>query len=198
MKKSKLEAAETRDRIVMTAAAEFRRNGISETGLSALMAAAGLTHGGFYRHFASKDQLVAEACEAAMASVIERLQGGASEQFGNAGLGAIAARYLSLAHRDNPSEGCPIAGLGSELARSDDDARAAATRGFLKLVDLISKQYGRRRPDVARARAMAALSAMIGAITISRIVTDPELSVAILQATKKHLANAPRKGGEDG
>jgi TetR/AcrR family transcriptional regulator, transcriptional repressor for nem operon len=66
MKKSKLEAAETRRRIVKTAAAEFRRNGIHATGLSDVMAAAGLTHGGFYRHFDSKDELVAEACAAAM------------------------------------------------------------------------------------------------------------------------------------
>ena len=72
MKKSKLEAAETRRRIVKTAAAEFRRNGIHDTGLSGVMAAAGLTHGGFYRHFDSKDQLVAEACAAAMEAAVER------------------------------------------------------------------------------------------------------------------------------
>jgi TetR/AcrR family transcriptional regulator, transcriptional repressor for nem operon len=191
MKKSKLEAAETRRRIVRTASVEFRRNGINGTGLSDLMAAAGLTHGGFYRHFGSKDQLVAEACAAAMASVLETTKAAAAHRTANnSGLQAIAENYLSTDHRDNQSEGCPLAGLGSELARSDDSTRAAATAGFLKLVDVVAGQYGRTKPDVAKARALVALSAMIGAVTMSRIVTDPELSVAILQQTKKHLANA--------
>jgi TetR/AcrR family transcriptional repressor of nem operon len=189
MKKSKLEAAETRRRIVRTAAAEFGRNGINETGLSDLMAAAGLTHGGFYRHFGSKDQLVAEACAAGMESVVETTEAAASHRPANSGLQAIAERYLSTDHRDNQSDGCPLAGLGSELARSDDSTRAAATAGFLKLVDVVARQYRRTKPDVAKARALVALSAMIGAVTMSRIVTDPKLSAAILQQTKKHLAN---------
>jgi AcrR family transcriptional regulator len=106
MKKSKLEAAETRRRIVRTAAAEFRRNGINETGLSDLMAAAGLTHGGFYRHFGSKDQLVAEACSAAMESVVETTKAAAAHRPAKSRLQAIAERYLSTDHRDNQSEGC--------------------------------------------------------------------------------------------
>jgi TetR/AcrR family transcriptional regulator, transcriptional repressor for nem operon len=189
MKKSKLETAETRRRIVRTAAAEFRRNGVNGTGLSDLMAAAGLTHGGFYRHFGSKDQLVAEACAAAMESVLETMKAAAAHKTANSGLQAIAEGYLSTDHRDNQSEGCPLAGLGSELARSDDSTRAAATAGFLQLVDVVAEQYGKTKPDLARARAMVALSAMIGAVTMSRIVTDPKLSAAILQQTKKHLAN---------
>jgi TetR/AcrR family transcriptional regulator, transcriptional repressor for nem operon len=189
MKKSKLEAAETRRRIVRTAAAEFRRNGITGTGLSDLMAAAGLTHGGFYRHFGSKDQLVAEACAAGMQSVVETTEAAAAHRPANSGLQAIAERYLSTDHRDDQSDGCPLAGLGSELARSDDSTRAAATAGFLKLVDVVARQYRRTKPDVAKARALVALSAMIGAVTMSRIVTDPKLSAAILQQTKKHLAN---------
>jgi TetR/AcrR family transcriptional repressor of nem operon len=164
MKKSKLEAAETRRRIVRTAAAEFRRNGITGTGLSDLMAAAGLTHGGFYRHFGSKDQLVAEACAAGMQSVVETTQAAAAHRTANSGLQAIAESYLSTDHRDNQSEGCP-------------------------LVDVVARQYRRTKPDVAKARALVALSAMIGAVTMSRIVTDPKLSAAILQQTKKHLAN---------
>src|ERR1700682_3192748 len=110
MRRSKQEAAETRQRIVKAAAAKFRQNGIGGTGLSDLMAAAGLTHGGFYRHFDSKDQLVAEACAAGM----EAEMGGAAAcpDFGKGGLKELAASYLSAAHRDNPSEGCLLAGLG--------------------------------------------------------------------------------------
>src|ERR1700738_4699391 len=112
MKKSKLESAETRRRIVRTAAAEFRRNGINGTGLSDLMAAAGLTHGGFYRHFGSKDQLVAEACAAATEAVLETMKAAATHRTANNnGLQAIVEGYLSTEHRDNPSEGCPFAGL---------------------------------------------------------------------------------------
>jgi TetR/AcrR family transcriptional repressor of nem operon len=190
MKKSKLETADTRRRIVSTAATEFRRNGINGTGLSDLMAAAGLTHGGFYRHFESKDQLVAEACAAAMDSVVESTAAAAGDKTANSGLQAVVERYLSTDHRDDQPEGCPLAGLGSELARSDDRTRAAATAGFLRLVDVVAEQYGKTKPDIARARALVAVSAMIGAVTMSRIVTDPELSAAILEQTKKHLADA--------
>ena len=184
MKRSKFEAAETRRRIVKAAAAEFRRNGINNTGLNDVMAAAGLTHGGFYRHFDSKDELVAEACAAAIDSAEATNQ---CPALGKDGLEAILADYLSTDHRDNPSEGCVLAGLGSELARSDDKTRAAATAGFLKLVDAFAQQY-RMKPQAAKARALVTASAIIGAITMSRIVTDPKLSAAILRQTKKHLA----------
>ena len=194
MKKSKIETAETRRRIVKAAAAEFRRNGIHATGLCELMAAAGLTHGGFYRHFDSKDQLVAEACAAGMEAGVGRAT--ACHSLGRSGLKKIAASYLSTAHRDNPSEGCLLAGLGSELARSGDKTRATVTAGILKLADVIASEYCRTKPKTAKARALVALSAMIGAITLSRIVTDPELSAAILDHTRKYLTAplAPPRG----
>ena len=189
MKKSKLEAAETRRRIVKTAAAEFRRNGIHATGLSDVMAAAGLTHGGFYRHFDSKDQLVAEACAAAMEATCEATEALACDGVGNDALEAIVTKYLCTDSRDNRSEGCLFAGLGSELARSDDMTRAVATAGFLKLVEVVAKQYRRTKPKAAKAQALVAVTAMIGAVMMSRIVTDSELSAAILLDTKKHLLN---------
>ena len=190
MKKSKQEAAQTRQRIVETAAAEFRRNGINGTGLSDLMAAAGLTHGGFYRHFESKDQLVAESCAAAAESVVEALTTALSQKVKRSGLEAVAASYLSTDHRDDLSGCCPFVALGSELARSDESTRATATAGFLKLVDIIAGQFKKTRPQVAKRRALVALSTMIGAVTMSRIVADPELSTAILRETEKHLAKA--------
>ncbi len=186
MKKSKTETAETRRRIVKAAAAEFRRNGIHATGLCELMAAAGLTHGGFYRHFDSKDQLIAEACAAGMESGMGKA---ACPGLGKSGLKAIAERYLSTAHRDNPSEGCLLAGLGSELARSGVKTRATATAGILKLANAIAGDTRRTKRKTAEARALVALSAMIGAITLSRIVTDPELSAEILHQTKKYLTD---------
>ncbi len=187
MRKSKQEAAETRRRIVKAAAAKFRQNGIGGTGLSDLMAAAGLTHGGFYRHFDSKDQIVAEACSAAAESAIATFFSNNSTR---SGLKARVAKYLSPAHRDDPSSGCPLVALGSEIARADERTRAAATQAFLELVDIIAAEFGKTRPDVARRRALVAAATMIGALTMSRIVTDSELSAGILREAGKQLVKS--------
>jgi TetR/AcrR family transcriptional repressor of nem operon len=190
MRKSKHEAAATRKRIVKAAAAAFRKNGIAGTGLSDLMAAAGLTHGGFYRHFDSKDQIVAEACAAAADSLVEQLAASASRKSPQRGLKTIVENYLSAAHRDEPADGCPIAALGSEMARGHEMTRAAATQAFLKLVEVIGSQLGKTRPDVARRRALVAAATMIGALTMSRIVTDSELSAGILREAEKQLVSS--------
>jgi len=187
MRKSKQEAAQTRQRIIKAAAAAFRKNGIAGTGLSDLMAAAGLTHGGFYRHFDSKDQIVAEACTAAVESLVSQLAASASGKSPQRGLKTIVENYLSVAHRDEPADGCPLAALGSEMARADERTRAAATQAFLKLVGVIASQFGKARPDVARRRALVAAATMIGALTMSRIVTDSELSASILREAEKQL-----------
>ena len=189
MRKSKQEAAETRRRIVKAAAAKFRLNGIGGTGLSDLMAAAGLTHGGFYRHFDSKDQIVAEACNAAVESLVAQLAASASGKSPQRGLKAILANYLSASHRDEPADGCPLAALGSEMARADEGTRAAVTQALLKLVGVIASQFGKTRPDVARRRALVAAATMIGALTMSRIVTDYELSAGILREARKQLVD---------
>jgi TetR/AcrR family transcriptional regulator, transcriptional repressor for nem operon len=183
MRKSREEAAQTRKRIVSAAAAEFRRNGVVATGLKELMGAAGLTHGGFYKHFESKDDLVREACrEAVETAILETLSAAASKGSG------FEAAYLSIDHRDNPAIGCPLSAIGSELARTDETTRAAATDGFLKLVDIMAAQFGTAKTADARRRALVAVSTMIGALTMSRIVTDPELSAEILREVKKSLS----------
>ena len=190
MRKSKQEAAVTRQRIIKAAAAAFRKNGIAGTGLSDLMASAGLTHGGFYRHFDSKDQIVAEAFSAAAKSLAEQLAASASRKSPRRGLKTIVEKYLSAAHRDAPADGCPVAALGSEIARGDERTRAAATLALLKFVEIIGSQFDKTRPDVARRRAWIAAATMIGAVTISRIVTDSELSAGILRDTEKQLVSS--------
>ena len=180
MRKSREEAAQTRKRIVTAASGEFRKHGIVATGLNDLMSVAGLTHGGFYKHFESKDQLVAEAVETA---ICEGLAAAASEK------GGAAAAYLSTGHRDNPATGCPLSAIGSELARSDEKTWAAATAGFLKFVEIMAGQFGKLPPATARRRALVAVSTMIGALTMSRIVTDPELSAEILKEAEKSLSD---------
>jgi TetR/AcrR family transcriptional repressor of nem operon len=154
------------------------------------MTAAGLTHGGFYRHFDTKDQIVAEACIAAAESSVEQLAASASRKSPQRGLKTIVENYLSAAHRDEPADGCPLAALGSEMARADEKTRAAATQAFLKLVEVIASQFGKTRPDVARRRALVAAATMIGALTMFRIVTDSELSAGILREAEKQLVNS--------
>jgi TetR/AcrR family transcriptional repressor of nem operon len=182
MRKSKAEATETRKRIITAAASEFREHGIMATGLADLMQAAGLTHGGFYKHFESKDQVVAEACAESVRALMEKLEAAPSK-------GSALASYLSTRHRDDPATGCPLAALGSELARCDAKTREAATEGFLRLVNVLAGKSGRVPPEVARRRALVAVSTMIGAVTMSRMVTDAELSADILVEAEKSLTD---------
>src|SRR5258708_5329681 len=174
----------TRARVLAEAAAAIRSKGAGRVGVAEVMAGAGLTHGGFYAHFESKDQLGAEACAAATDSAIARFFSKKSPQ---SGLKGRVAQYLSPAHRDDPSAGCPVAALGSEIARCDEKTRAAATQTFLELVNIIAAESGKTRPDVARRRAWVAAATMIGALTMSRIVTDSELSASILREARKQL-----------
>jgi TetR/AcrR family transcriptional repressor of nem operon len=187
MRRSNQEAAETRRRIVKTAAAEFRRHGIAETGLSDVMAVAGLTHGGFYRHFASKDQLVAEACADAVDSMAEALKSEVTGKSPDLGLQAVVRRYLNPPHREKPANGCALAALGSELGRADKKTREVATEGYARLVEIVAGQINGLPRAEAERRAMGIVSAMVGAITISRFVVDKQLSDQVLQNTKDYV-----------
>jgi TetR/AcrR family transcriptional regulator, transcriptional repressor for nem operon len=180
MRKSREAAAETRKRIVRAAARKFREQGIVATGLNDLMKAAGLTHGGFYKHFGSKDQLVAEACADAVEASIAEMGMEAQPT-----ISAAVAAYLSTRHRDDPASGCPLAAIGSELSRTDKKTREAATEGFQRLVAVLA---GKSKTHSARRRALVAVATMIGAVTMSRVVTDPGLSAEILSAAEKGLA----------
>ena len=195
MRKSKQETALTRERIVKAAASEFRQHGIVATGLADLMSAAGLTHGGFYRHFDSKDQLVAEASAVASAATTDQIAAAASREPRRKGLEAVVSRYLSTAHRDNRRDGCPLAALGSELARADMETRNTATAAFLKLVDIVAGQIDEAKPEEAKKRAMAAVSTMIGALTMSRIMNDRRLSTSLLRNAQEALTENAARGG---
>jgi TetR/AcrR family transcriptional regulator, transcriptional repressor for nem operon len=189
MRKSKEEAAKTRERIVTVAAEEFREHGIVATGLADLMSAAGLTHGGFYRHFDSKNELIKEACAAALATILDGLAAATSEKRGRTGLKTVAAQYLSTEHRDHPGDGCPLAALGSELARADAEIRNVATAGFLRLVDILAEQFDETDPSEGKKKAIVAAVTMIGALTMSRIVTDAALSKSLLRSAEECLTS---------
>src|SRR2546427_6593901 len=168
MRKSKAETAKTRERILEAASAQFLSHGITEAGLAPLMRAAGLTHGGFYRHFASKDQLVAEACSQAVLSLTSGLESQIEGKPPDQALALLVGKYVSRSHRDQPATGCVVAALGSELARADTKTREAATEGFLGLSRLIAGQLKNVPAKKAEVQSMAIAAAMIGAIKIGR------------------------------
>jgi TetR/AcrR family transcriptional regulator, transcriptional repressor for nem operon len=187
MKRSKADTAETRRHIVETASHQFRKHGIDSIGLADIMAEAGLTHGGFYRHFASKEQLVEEACAASLHDLTEMFRKVASGKAPPQRLKAIAAAYLSENHRDDPKDGCPLAALGAELARSERSTRKAMTESFKRLVDVIADQLAPLPTETAKRKALAAISTMVGALTLSRMVSDAELSESILAQARRQL-----------
>jgi TetR/AcrR family transcriptional regulator, transcriptional repressor for nem operon len=192
MRKSREEAAQTRQRIVETGAIEFRRNGIAGTGLADVMAAAGLTHGGFYRHFDSKDAMVKECLTNALDSLRASIEIATATRPGRAGVLFAIDDYLSSAHRDSEAC-CPFVTLGSELARASDDVRDAATAGFLKLADVVAGHLGGLSRAAAKKQALALLSTMVGALTMARLVSDGQVSETILAQTRRMLSERVRE-----
>jgi TetR/AcrR family transcriptional regulator, transcriptional repressor for nem operon len=180
LRKSNKEAAETREAIVATAADYIRRTGIAEASLADVMEAAGLTHGGFYRHFRNKEQLVAEA----LASAGDKVVAVISRNIAKGGIDAAVDGYLSTAHRDAPTPICPFAALGSEVARSGDEPKAAATATLEKIFATLAR--GDENSE-ARGDAMVTLATMVGAMTLARITSDGPLSKEILDRAKEHL-----------
>jgi TetR/AcrR family transcriptional regulator, transcriptional repressor for nem operon len=122
---------------------------------------------------------------------VSHLTTAASGKKGRNGLKAALAVYVCAEHRDNPRAGCPLAGLGSELARSDKRVRDTATTGFSRMVEILAAHFDQARPAEAKKRAMATAAAMIGAVTMSRVLTDQKLSDSLLQAVEESV---PRRG----
>jgi TetR/AcrR family transcriptional repressor of nem operon len=186
LRKSKLEAARTRETIVIATADLIRRTGIAEASLADMMAAAGLTHGGFYRHFRNKEYLVSEALHAAGEQAVATI----GRNMAKGGLNAAVDAYLSTSHRDSPAPKCPFAALGSEMARSGKETKAAAAEVLEKLFAILAADTPDR--EEARGNAIVALSTMIGAMTLARVVADDDLSSEILNRAKAHLRRQVR------
>lgn len=181
MKVSRAEAAENRERIIEAAAKLFRERGFDGVGVAELMKSAGLTHGGFYGHFASKEDLMAQACARAM----ERAQD-AMHQVVESGdpkaLSTIASVYLSTEHRDRMGDGCTLAALGAEAARHGSALRGAFTQGVRAAIDLLAKLLTGKSRRAKRERALAIYASMVGALVLARAVDDPELSGEVMQS----------------
>ncbi|MGA0611252.1 TetR/AcrR family transcriptional regulator [Caldimonas sp. KR1-144] len=176
---------ETHDRIVRTAARAIRQHGYDGLGVASLMKEAGLTHGGFYAHFGSKTDLLAEAADRAGAEGIEGLGRLLAAAQPAAALDTLIDAYLSDAHLAAPEQGCAIAALGSEVPRQAEPVRRAATQRMKEMADLVERQLpGWRRPGNDE-RALAILSCLVGAMVIARASDDPAFSTAVRQAAGK-------------
>jgi len=173
----------THERIVEVATRAIRRSGYAGTGVADIMKEAGLTHGGFYAHFASRDALLAEAGDRAGAESVALAARVAAAAPPGQALQAMLAAYLSPAHIAAIEVGCPVSALGSEMPRQAPEVRRAATIHIKEMIDLFARQMPNWGQPEAHAQAMATVCAMIGATILARAVDEPALSDALCAAT---------------
>ena len=188
MRVSREQAAANRDRIIDAAGALFRAKGFDGVGVADIMKAADLTHGGFYGHFASKDDLVAQASRRAMTRAATnwgRVVESAGKPFA-----ALLKHYLSPRHRDDPGRGCAFAALSGDAARCDRNVRRAFTEGLRPLIDILARSIPGRSEAARRRKALAAMAELVGALTLARAVDDPAFSDEILEAARRELLAA--------
>jgi len=174
MKVSREQMAENRRRILDVASRLFREKGFDAVSVSEVMKAAGLTHGGFYGHFSSKDDLVAETVGYVLSN----------DEDGGGDLRAYLDDYLAPRHRDNAAAGCPTAGLAADIRHQTPAARAAMTAGLRSQIERVMKAL----PDIdAAGRRRAAIgtwAAMVGAVILARAIDDTTLSDEVLEQTR--------------
>jgi len=181
MKVTREQAARNRERIVETAAQLFRERGFDGIGVADLMNEAGLTHGGFYGHFSSKEDLIAEASARALMGSLTLLSKVAERAPGDP-LSAVANAYLTRAHRDNPGAGCLLAALGPDVSRQGPAVRRSVTSYVRSTVDLLMKLVPGTSKAARREKAISTYATLIGAIVMARAVDDRALSQEILDA----------------
>jgi AcrR family transcriptional regulator len=180
----------TLERIVDVAARAIRRSGYDGTGVADIMKEAGLTHGGFYAHFPSRDALLAEAGDRAGAESVALAAGIAAAAPAGEALQRIMEAYLSDEHLAAIETGCPIAALGSEMPRQAPEVRRAATIRIKEMIDLLARQMPDWGQPEAHERAMMLVCGLVGTAVIARAVDDPKLSKALRQAAMKQLMPA--------
>jgi len=192
MRVSREKAAENRERIIDAAGALFRTKGFSGIGLADIMKAADLTHGGFYGHFASKDDLVAQASERAMVRAAANW-GKVVAEAPEKPYAALLKHYLSPRHRDDPGQGCAFAALGGDAARCGKPVRHAFAEGLETLIEIIAESIPGRSKAARRRKAVAAMTSLVGALTLARAVDDAALSDEILEAARRELLDAAER-----
>ncbi|HTY97652.1 MAG TPA: TetR/AcrR family transcriptional regulator [Solirubrobacteraceae bacterium] len=186
MGSSQSEKTASHERIVRAASARIRRDGVDGLTVAELMGAAGLTHGGFYRHFDSREELVAEAVEAALEHGARRTAKVVVPE-GADPLGTIVDGYLGKQHRDRPDSGCAVAALSADVSRAGPRVRAAYASQVGRSLELLAGLLGDDGPHDVSGSAHLILAALVGALSIARAVGDTELSDEILERTAQAL-----------
>lgn len=177
----------THERIVSVAARAIRRSGYDGTGVADIMKEAGLTHGAFYSHFASREAMLAEAASKACAESAAAAADVVAKQAPGTTMAAMLGAYLSKFHVENVELGCPLAALGSETSRQAPEVRRVATRHIKEMIDLVARQSPDWGQPSAHERALVTLSTMVGALLLARAVDEPGLSDSLRDAALKHL-----------
>ena len=177
----------THQRIVEAAARATRRSGYDGTGVADIMKEVGLTHGGFYAHFASREAMLVEAADRAGAESVAALTRVAEAAPPRKAVRAMIRAYLSKEHVEGAETGCPVAALGSEMPRQAPKVRRAATRRIKEVIDVVARHsHDRGEPGVYQ-RALVTVATMVGALVLARAVDDPKLSKALCAASVRHF-----------
>lgn len=186
MRVSRVQAEKNRQAVIDVASQLFREHGFDGIGLKDLMEGAGLTQGAFYKQFASKDDLAAQASKQAFESARQWwLEAAAAKP--EDPLRAVIAFYLSLGHREEWAEGCPIVALGADAARQGPDVKASFEAGIKKHLEMVSPWIAEGGGDAAKSKAMAILSTMVGALVLARAVNDEKLAKQFLDAAAESV-----------
>jgi len=177
----------THDRIVDAAARAIRRSGYNGTGVADIMKDAGLTHGGFYAHFQSRDAMLAEAVDRAGRESVDMMERIVASLPPQQALPAMIQAYLSKEHLEAVETGCATAALGSEIPRQAPEVRRAATRRIKEMIDMVARQSPDWGQPGAHERALLTVATMVGALVLARAVDEPRLSDGLREAALKHL-----------
>jgi TetR/AcrR family transcriptional repressor of nem operon len=193
MRVSRTRAAENRQTVITVASRLFREHGFDGIGLKDLMKGAGLTQGAFYKQFESKGDLAAQASRRALESAFHRWSAAAAANPQDP-LGAVIEFYLSMAHRAERMDGCPIVALGSDAARQGADVKASFEAGIKEHLEMLGSWVGEADGEESGGKALAILSTMVGAVLLSRAVNDEQLAKRFLQAATKSALMASSAG----
>jgi TetR/AcrR family transcriptional repressor of nem operon len=177
----------TRAKVLQVAARAIREDGPDRVGVAAVMAEAGLTHGGFYAHFRSKDALVAAAIEQMFEEACARVQHALGDRGPADGLAAYIDTYLSQKHRELRGRGCPMAALASDLPRLPDDARAAFAAGAQRLAGILAEPLAALGHADADAAAHSLLAELVGTLTLARAEPDDARAAALFAGARRML-----------
>lgn len=193
MRYSREHKQETHDRIVRKASVRLREKGAHGIGVADLMKEAGLTHGGFYAHFDSREALVIEAFGYAMDRSMEHWRKITDEVSPEKRLALIAEAYLSALHRDNPGHGCSIPALGAEIARESPKARKAFASKLEEMIERLADCIPNQPRKAARKQAISTLATMAGSMLLARIAGSGELSDEVLKAGRDSVLEGPKR-----